>query len=63
MAPKTKKLNNMESGMAIPTKRALRKPKKNIRTKTTNKTPNKMEFSNSPSWLRVRLDWSLVTVT
>ena len=61
MAPKMKKLKSMDNGMAMPTKSALRKPKKNISTKTTSNTPKMMEFSNSPSWLRVRFDWSLVT--
>ena len=36
---------NIEKGMAIPTKSAFLKPKKNKSTKTTKITPNTIEFS------------------
>ena len=41
---KIKKLMYMESGLATPTKSALRKPRKNNSTPTTSKTPKMMEF-------------------
>ena len=54
---------NMDIGMAKPTKRALRKPKKNIKTVTTSNTPKMMLLTKSLTWLRVMLDWSLDTAT
>jgi len=47
IALKMKKLINIDSGMAIPTKRALRNPKKNIKTNTTSNIPKMIEFSRS----------------
>ena len=41
---KIKKLMNMESGMATPTNKAFRSPRKNNSTPTTNSTPKMMEF-------------------
>ena len=38
------KLKNMDSGMATPTKRALRSPRKKSRTPTTSRTPRMMLF-------------------
>ena len=39
-----RKLMNMESGIATPTKSALRNPRKNKSTPTTSITPKMMEF-------------------
>ena len=39
-----RKLMNMDSGMATPTNKALRKPRKNNNTPTTRRTPKMMEF-------------------
>ena len=44
---------NIESGMATPTNRALRNPRKNNKTPTTSKTPKMMEFCNSSTCVRV----------
>ena len=45
MKPRIKNDKNMDSGMAIPTKYALRIPKKSINTPTTTSTPEIMLFS------------------
>ena len=50
---------SMESGMAIPTKRALRRPRKNSSTTTTRITPEIILFSKLSTSLRVLSDWSL----
>ena len=50
---------NMDMGMAKPTNRALRNPRKNIRTVTTRMIPKMMLFTRSSTWLRVRLEESL----
>ena len=51
---------NIENGMAIPTKRAFLKPKKNSKTKTTNSTPKTIEFSKLLTCERIITDWSFV---
>ena len=60
MPPNTTKLINIDNGMAIPTNKALRKPKKKRSTKTTKITPKMMLFSKLLSWSLVCSDWSLV---
>ena len=50
---------SMDKGMAIPTKRALRRPRKKRRTRTTSKTPEMIEFSRFSTWSRVFVLWSL----
>ena len=52
--------NALFVGMAIPTNKALRNPKKKRSTKTTNITPKMMLFSKLLSWSLVCSDWSLV---
>ena len=52
---------SMDSGIAIPTKRAFRNPKKNKSTKTTKITPIMMLFSRFNTCFFVSLDISLVT--
>ena len=54
---------NMDSGMATPTNRALRSPRKNNKTPTTSKTPKMIEFCSSSTCVRVWSDWSLVMLT
>ncbi len=51
---------NIDSGMAIPTNKALRKPKKNINTPTTKIIPKIMLFSRSETCVIVLSDISLV---
>ena len=58
--PSTTKLINMERGMAMPTNKALRSPKKKSNTKTTKITPKMILFSKLLNWSRVCSDWSLV---
>ena len=41
-------------GMAKPTNKALRNPKKKVSTVTTNNTPNKMLFTKSLTWLSIK---------
>ena len=59
-ASRIRKEINMDKGMADPTKRAFRKPIKNINTKTTRMIPKIMEFSKSLTWVLVCLLWSFV---
>ena len=54
---------NIDMGIAKPTKRALRKPRKNMSTVTTSKIPKMMLFTRSSTWFRVLLEESLATVT
>ena len=49
----------MDMGMANPTKRALRKPRKNIKTVMTSKTPKTILLAKSLTKFLVLFDWSL----
>ena len=49
-------------GIANPTNKALRKPKKNINTVTTSKIPKIILFTSSLTWFSVKLDWSFEIV-
>ena len=55
--------NNMVSGIATPTKSALRKPSQNMITNTTSTIPKKILFSRSLTCIRVKPVWSLVIVS
>ena len=46
---KIKKLSSIDRGIAIPTNKALRRPKKKVSTSTTRMIPKMMEFSSSPT--------------
>ena len=55
--------NNMVSGIATPTKSALRRPSQNMMTNTTRTIPKKMLFSRSLTCMRVKPVWSFVMVS
>ena len=50
---------NIDIGIAKPTKSALRKPKKNIKTVITSNTPKTILFAKSLTKFFVAFDWSL----
>ena len=54
---------NIDIGIAIPTKRAFLKPKKNSNTKTTITTPNIILLTKSVTWFSVNSDWSFAIET
>ena len=56
--PRIIKDMNMDMGMAKPTNKALRKPKKNINTVMTSSTPKMMLLAKSLTKFLVALDWS-----
>ncbi len=59
-APNNINDRNIDIGMAIPTKSAFLRPKKNISTSTTNSTPKMMLFSKFETCVLVSLDMSFV---
>ena len=61
MTEKTKKLRNIESGIASPTSVALRTPRKNRSTATTKRMPAIMLFSRSLTRISTCSDWSPVS--
>ena len=58
-----KKEINIDIGMANPTNKALRNPRKKVRTVTTKRTPNKMLLIRSVTWLMVMAEVSFEMVT
>ena len=63
MAPRIAIDINIDIGIAIPTKSAFLKPKKNSNTKTTITTPNIILLTKSVTWFSVNSDWSFAIET
>jgi len=53
---------NIDMGIAKPTNKALRNPKKNISTVTTNRMPKMMLLTRSSTWFNVLSEESLAIV-
>ncbi len=61
IAENTRKLRNIESGMATPTSAAFRTPRKNRSTAITKRMPAMMLFSRSWTSVSTFSDWSPVS--
>ena len=54
----TMKVSSIDSGIAAPTNRALRRPMVKKSTTTTSTTPVRTLFSRSATMMRMSFDWS-----
>ena len=61
MTENTRKLRNIESGIARPTSAAFRTPRKNSSTAITKRMPAMMLFSRSLTKMSTCSDWSPVS--